>query len=383
MKDQKTILLIGLGGLGQAILEFLVRVEGIGKIVVGSRNEKRGEARCNLVRMGATAQGFQPEVEFVPINLIRVDATTDRIYQISPEIILNTASMMTWWYPNLFPVGQRHKLLQAGFGVWLPVHLHLAMKLMQTLKLLNYKGYVLNASFPDVVNPILKARGLTPTTGIGNLDEIVPKVKLLGSDRLKVRPDELKVTMVGHHALGGWVFGGREGKPPPYYMRVEHKNRDVTEEINASELLLSSFPLPHGPVWDQMSASSAVRMVSALISETKIHLHAPGLRGLPGGYPVTASRDGIELALPEELPLEAAIDINQASHPFDGVQQIEPDGSVIFCQESVEIMRENLGYECERLLPWETESLAEELIYRFRVFASKCGVELPSVIEID
>ena len=86
---------------------------------------------------------------------------------------------MTWWYPNLFPEEQREELLRAGFGVWLPVHLHLIRKLMQTLKLINYKGHSLNASFPDVVNPVLKARGFTPTPGIGNLDEVVPKMKLL------------------------------------------------------------------------------------------------------------------------------------------------------------------------------------------------------------
>ena len=88
------------------------------------------------------------------------------------------------------------------------------------------------------------------------------------------------------------------------------------------------------------------------------------------------------MALPEELSLNQAIDINEASHPIDGVQQIEADGSVVFCQESVEIMRQTLGYECERLMPWETESLATELIARVKAFATKYGVELPGVTEL-
>ena len=80
--------------------------------------------------------------------------------------------------------------------------------------------------------------------------------------------------------------------------------------------------------------------------------------------------------------MDEAIRINQASHPFDGVQHINPDGSIVFCQESVEIMRESMGYECEHLLPWETESCADELIYRFKTFASKHGVDLMGVDEV-
>jgi hypothetical protein len=382
MKDQTTLMLIGLGGLGEAVLEFLAREEEIGKIVVGSRNVKRGEERCNLARMGATAQGYHPEIEFVPLDIDHVDETADLIYRVSPDIILNTASMMTWWYPSLFPEEQREELERAGFGVWLPIHLHLVMKLMQTLKLVNFKGHSLNASFPDVVNPILKARGVTPTAGIGNLDEVIPKLKLLGSEKIGVRTKDLKVTMVGHHALEKWVFGGRSDQPPPFYLKVEFEGRDVTEQMKAKELLFGSYPLPKGSIWQHLSAGSAVRMVKALLSAEDVHLHAPGLNGLPGGYPVTASKSGLKLALPGELSLNQAIEINEASHPFDGVQQIEPDGSVVFCQESVEIMHQTLGYECERLMPWETESIAAELIARVKAFATKYGIELPGVTEL-
>jgi len=376
MTGQTTVMLIGLGSLGELALEFLAKEEGIGKIVVGSRNQKRGEEYCNLVSMGAVAQGYTPEIEFIALDLNQVNATADAIYRVSPDIILSTASMMTWWYPNLLPSEHRQALNRAGFGVWLPVHLHLVMQLMQVLRLINYKGYSLNASFPDVAHPVLKARGLTPTAGVGNLDEMVPKVKLLGAERLGVQAEELKVTMVGHHALEGWVFGERVGQSPPYYLRVEYAGRDVTEELKADELLFESYPLPKGPLWNHLSAASAVRMVKALLSESQVFLHAPGPHGLPGGYPVRVSRDGLEVALPPDLSLDEAKRINQASHPFDGVQEIEPDGTVVFCQESVEILRQTLGYECERLSPWETESHARDLIQRFQAFARKHGVDL-------
>ena len=107
MTDQTTVMLIGLGSLGEIVLEFLTREKGIGRIGVRSRNEKRAEEQNNLVSMGVTAQGYHPKIDFIPLDLNQADATTDAIYRVSPGIILGAASMMTWWYPNLLPSEER------------------------------------------------------------------------------------------------------------------------------------------------------------------------------------------------------------------------------------------------------------------------------------
>lgn len=379
MDAEATVMLIGLGGLGGVTLELLAREEGIDRIIVGSKSTKGGEERCNLARMGAMAQGYSPDIQFLHLDINNIDATADTIFRVSPQIVLSTASRLTWWLSDLFPEEQQKQLNQIGFGAWLPVHLDLAMKLMQSLKLLSYKGHVIIASYPDVVNTVLKARGLTPTTGVGNLDEVVPKIRLLGAEKLGVTPGELQVTLVAHHALEGWVYGDPGGQPPPYYLKVKHEGQDVTKEVEAEELLFAPYRLPSGPAWHFLSAGSATRMVKALLSKEKVFLHAPGPLGFPGGYPIHASKQGIALALPPELSLEEAVRINQASHPFDGIQSVEADGTVIFCQESVEILHQVLGYECERLLPWETEFHAQELIQRFQEYAVKNGVNLPGI----
>jgi len=379
MNAETTVMLIGLGGLGGATLEWLALQEGIGKIVVGSRDAERGERRCNLVRLGAMVQGHQTEIQFVPLDLDQKDRAAETIFNLSPQIILSTASRMTWWYPRLFPAKEQAQLELAGFGAWIPVHLDLAMKLMQILKFVGFKGHTLIASYPDVVCPVLKTRGLTPSAGFGNVDEVIPKIRWLSGRKLDIHPDELKVTLVAHHALEKWVFGERQGDPPPYYLSVEYEGRDVTQECEAKEWLFSPYPLVDGPEWHYLSASSAVRMVRGLLSDEKSLMHAPGPRGLPGGYPVSVSQEGIELALPPGLTLEAAVEINRASHPFDGIQSIESDGTVVFCQESVEAMNQTLGYGYERFSPWETEERAQELIDRFRHFAARYGVTLPGL----
>ena len=134
-----------------------------------------------------------------------------------------------------------------------------------------------------------------------------------------------------------------------------------------------------GPDWHYLSASSAINMVRGLLSDEKVFLHAPGPLGLPGGYPILAGKEGLDVALPPELPLDQAVKINEESHPFDGIQMIEGDGTLVFCQESVEILRQTLGYECERLSPWEVEGRAQELIARFHGYAGRCGVTLPGI----
>ncbi len=242
-----TILLVGVGGLGGVILELLAREEWIGRIVAADRDAERGTARCNLARIGATAQGHTPDIRFMRLDLNERDAVSDTIDSIEPDLILSTASMLTWWLPDLLPESQAARIKAAGFGVWLPVHLTLSMKLMEAVRDSGYEGHILTAPFPDVVNCILGKVDLAPTCGIGNLDEIVPKLQILAGRRLNVVPHELLVTLVAHHALEPLAFGEPAGERPPYFVRIELHGRDVTADVGADELIFEPYPLPAGP----------------------------------------------------------------------------------------------------------------------------------------
>lgn len=195
------LMLIGLGGLGGVMLELLAREPSLGSLVVGSRNVERGVARCNLARLGAMAQGYAPSIRFLPLDLNDPLSVASIVRHESPDIILSTATMQTWWLPDLLPPEQATAIKRAGFGVWLPVHLTLTLKLMEALRDAGYGGITLTAPFPDVVNCVLGRLGLAPTCGIGNLDEVVPKVRLLAAERLGVPLGSVRVLLVAHHAL--------------------------------------------------------------------------------------------------------------------------------------------------------------------------------------
>jgi len=375
--NDRTIMIIGLGDLGGIALELLARQDDARRIVVAGRSADRAIARCNLARVGAIAQGHQPEIIFERVDLDEPATIADAMQRHDPNLILTTATMHTWRLTNLLPPEPAARIKAAGFGVWLPVNLTPTRKLMQTVKEIDYHGFTLTAPYPDVVNPILHRLGLTPTCGVGNVDEIVPKIRHLAAQRLGVPLDAIRVLLVAHHALVSAAYRGATDRVPPHHLRIFHDDEDITQRVDAEALLLAEYPLPPGSASHLLTAGCIVRLMRACFAEEAISLHAPAPGGLPGGYPVLVSREGIRPAPIPDLSLDEAIAINERSHIFDGIERIEDDGTVIFAARSVGIMRDVLGYECGHLPPEEAEDRAHELIARFGALAERCGVDLP------
>jgi hypothetical protein len=370
-------MIVGLGGLGSVILELLARERHFDQIVIASRDARRGPARCNLARLGALAQGYQPDIRFIPLDLHEVDAVGEAISVVDPHVLLCTASLQAWWLPDLLPPEPRARLRKGGFGIWCPVHLTLPLKLMDALSRVPFQGHTLMAPFPDVVNVVLGRVGHPPTCGIGNLDEVVPKLALLAAERLEVASDQIHVTLVAHHALERAVFGQPQEKIPPYHLRIEYQGEDVTEQVRGRDLLITPYPIPSGPDWHFLTAGSTLRLLQALTSENEVRLHVPGPHGLPGGYPVRVSRTGVRLTPIQGLSQEEAIAINERSHPFDGIEKVDSDGTVVFTPQAAETLWEVLGLDKDRFTPGEAEPLAEELIARFRALARQHNVPFP------
>lgn len=370
-------MLIGLGDLGHVVLEMVAREGLFNRIVVCDRDEKMGLARSNLARLSAMAQGAQPQIIFSPLDLNFEDSIIQTVQREKPDIIFFAASLQTWWLYHLLPINQAALIRSAGFGIWLPVHLTLALKLMQALYNMEYEGLVLTAPFPDVVNGILARHCTAPTCGVGNLDELVPKVRHLAAEKWQVSMEKIQVMLVGHHALQAHILSESKGERPPYFLKIDCEGLDITKKIQGDELLFSSYPLPPGTAIHFLTAGSSLRLMKALFSEDDILIHAPGPKGLPGGYPIMVSRRSIQLAPIQGLSTEEAIAINEQSHRFDGIERIEDDGTVVFRAESVEVFRKALKYDCPRLHPVESEDRAKELMERFREFAKKHGVNLP------
>ncbi len=378
-KTQPTILLIGLGHLGGVLLEFLAREAWIGRIIACSRSRERGEARCNLARLGAIAQGFVPRIEYQQMDVLRPPEVAAVLERSSPDLVISSASMQTWWLPELLPTDARERLQRARFGVWLPLHLAPTLALMEAIDACSYAGPVVTAPFPDVVNCVLGKLRLAPTCGIGNIDELVAKVRWSAARHFDLPIDEIEALMVAHHALESAVFGTGVGDAPPFFLRIVVQGKKVTDARLAEALLFSASPLPNGPETAFFTTGSTVRLVRAMLADSDTLLHVPAPQGLPGGYPVLAGGGRVELAPIGGLAPQEAIDINVRSLPYDGIESIEADGTAVFNAESVEILRTELGYDCARLPPAEALDRGHELRARFRDYCGHHGIDLTKI----
>ena len=159
------VLIVGLGDIGEHILELLTRVPAVSQIYAVDKSEEF-KSKVYSAIAGAIHQGYSPRVEFSKLDLNDIDATAELLKKIKPDVIVNSAALKTWWVAQAsLPKETFVKLDEAGYGPWLPFHLTLIHKLMTAVKKSGIKRPVVNCSFPDAVNAILGKLGMAPTVG--------------------------------------------------------------------------------------------------------------------------------------------------------------------------------------------------------------------------
>lgn len=368
-----TILVVGLGDIGEHILEFLVRIPEISKIYGADRNEPRFRSKIYSALSGAIHQGFYPQVEFLSLDLNDIDSTARTLSEIEPDIVVTSAALKTWWAPQAsMPFEVFRKLDEAGFGPWLPLHFTLVYKLMKAVRKSGIETHVINCSFPDAVNAVLGKLGMAPTVGLGNCDLFLPWLRKIVADRLSVPVSDVQLYFVGHHFLVHALGAYQSTLGCPYRMNVVVGDRDVTNLFNPDKLLIdANAHMPKGKDDHFIVAASAVKNVMGILQDTNQLAYAPGPEGLPGGYPIRLSREGAKVELPAGLGRREAIRVNQDSQLLDGIERIEDDGTVVFSAKANQIMSELLGYQCTRLAPEENEVRAKELLAAYDLFVAK------------
>lgn len=354
------------------MLEFLARSYGPTEIVAADVDEQRGLQKTNNVILGAANMGYYPRMKFVGIDLNDIDGTSAILRNEQPDVVVNSTTLQSWWVLGAQLREEAYlRILDAGLGPWIPMHLTLTHKLMQAVRKSGIRTHVISTSFPDAVNCILSKVGLAPTVGIGNFDLLVPRVKKAVGEKLGIPMRNVSVFMLGYHYHDVRVeeFGTTGGAP--YFLRILVGDRDVTEEVNAEQMLLTPIPTPPLTGSDPQVASSAVKNILAIVNDTGELTHAPGPQGLPGGYPVRLSAKGAEVVVPAGLTLKEAVHINEEAQKYDGIERIEDDGSVVLTEKSHKIMEELLHYERQRFSISESESAAAELRQLYDDFAMK------------
>ena len=369
------ILIIGCGVLGGDVLDFLTQKANRYEIFVAARDEEQLSRRINLARYAAMNLGVVTPIRAVAMDLMNIDQTAETIASINPDVIFNATTLHSWWVITQLPQEAFQKLDRARGGVWTPMHLVLVRRLMKAVRQANVKSTVVNSSYPDVVHAALSAEGLSPTVGIGNIANAVPGIRLATAHLLNCDVTEIDVRFFAHHYLSYRMPSTGRTDGSPYHLTIYRNGKEVplgqVDHDAIFELVGSRFRRVKGLAGQAVTASSATAVLRAIADDENRVVHAPGPLGLVGGYPVRLGASSISIDLPTGLSLDAAIDINRGCQKYDGIRDIDKDGTVHYTAEAAGVMREELGFDCDSLELDECEERAEELASKFAEFRSR------------
>ncbi|GHO59245.1 hypothetical protein [Ktedonobacter robiniae] len=366
------ILFVGLGNLGSLMLDLFLRIPGKHQFLVGGRQPDRLQPRVNLSLLSALQLGYTPEVGCRFLDLNNIEQVAETIAQFQPTIVVCAATRQRLGGAQHLPQSLAAQLARAPMGPRLPLHLSLVYKLMQAVKLSETKPLVLNAIYPDVIHPILQKVGLAPTTGVGDLANNVPAIKLALASYVNQPLEQVDVRLIMARAVS-YRMSRASIKGLPFHITLLGNGEDITPQVDVDQVfkaLLTTFRRTGGDTGLLMTAASAMAVFNGMVKDTHEILHAPGPCGLPGGYPVAVHAQGIDIALPRQIHMHKALLINQSGLRLDGIEGIEEDGTVVFTDEAMTLYRDMLGYECNRMPLSETEEWATELQERYLTLAS-------------
>jgi hypothetical protein len=383
--DRRTILIVGQGVLASAVLDFLAQSEERDCIVIAARDLERLNRRVNLARYTALNLGRDPVIEPCAMDLMDGERSAALIASVAPDIIFNATTLHSWWIITQLPTTAFQRLDRARGGVWTPMHLVLIRRLMQAVRAADFKGVVVNASYPDVTHAALAAEGLSPLVGIGNVANAVPGLRLAAAHLLQADIAEVDVRFFAHHFLSYRMPSSGTTDGAPYHLTVYRRGKEVALDEGDHREIFSSvagrFRRVKGLAGQSVTASSATAVLRALAHPRDRVVHAPGPLGLVGGYPVRFGNEGIAVDLPTGLSLDAAIEINRRCQAYDGIADIDASGTVHFTAEAADVLRDELGYDCRQLPLDACEERAEELARKFAAYRDRIAVESESATQ--
>lgn len=286
MKEIKKIMMVGYGSACQYALDFITRNPNLSNceiVITSIQSEEEVTSRINTTLVSAQLMTKKiPKVRYVQMDLTDHNKMVKILKKESPDLISYSGRFISgikygaYSYPN-----------KLGYGVWLPLAFPLIYRLCKAVKEADLHCTIINTSFPDGVVPLLWYAGFTNVIGAGNLNHLIPRVKMAtGSDF---------VLMAGAHYLNTYV--SKEGNPrgSKYYLGymnsegkfVSNANGGLSNKDCEDIFAKCNIPLESGHTRNLMIASDIANLIDIIVTGSNRIVHVPGVLGLPGGYPAT------------------------------------------------------------------------------------------------
>jgi malate/lactate dehydrogenase len=378
-----TLVLVGLGELGGRLLHALAMRKGPGqRIVVVTRDAAKAEPKLNAARFAASYLDLFPRIELAAMDIAEDGRLTDLLSEARPSVVINTASRSPWWARGLLPPPIRERLegVGAGPGLWAAGHLAITAQIAKAVTEAASDATIVNAAYPDVVNPALAGIYGARLVGVGNLDLLVPAVRHVIAADFGVSPALVTPWLVAHNFHSSRILSRAALGGLRPLLRVEVGGEDVTDRIDVEALwcrIPREMPMPLGAGAAVVAIGSLCRMIGAVTSSSPISTHAPGAAGMAGGYPVRISRDGVALALPGTIDAREAAAVNLAGQRAEGIEEIAPDGTLFLSPLAREVLAEMFRLDQDRITLSDAAAFAGAVLQRFGELARRYGIHLP------
>ncbi|GAB3984756.1 hypothetical protein GCM10029978_095340 [Actinoallomurus acanthiterrae] len=371
--NAKTVMIFGYGMLGGRVIDEVVRAHPDLRVIAVGRRADLLEQRINLARYAALNYDAMAEVVPLCLDILDLPRVAGAVRTHQPDLIFNATSMLPWWMLDRLPTDLRSQIKQAGSGIWAATDLLLPLRLSQALRISSFAGTFINASFPDLVNPIIFRQRIGPICGIGNVANAVPGVRLAAATMLGEPVQDVRIRLVAHHFTSYNMPVSGTSAGVPFALQILLRGQDVSHRLNAEAIFAAvagKFRRVKGAAGQAVTVSSAMSVLNALLDGSPHYTHAPGVLGLPGGYPVRVEAGRASLDLPTGLSPDGAVEINIQAGRWDGIRSISATDGVNVTEEAHAIAKRLLDYDADGITVHNCEEKAFELIEKFERWAN-------------
>lgn len=278
----------------------------------------------------ARAAAFSSKVTFVgdTIDWASENDLADKLGAYSPRLILQSASLQSPWELRTSQSNWGALIKEGGFGITVPLQSALVARVASLIKSLTPSSILVNACYPDAVNPLLHYLGLPVTCGVGNVGILAAVLNAQFALRRQLQ-------VVAHHFH---IISKPGGEPPLVWLDGESLlDLEAKRHIQPA---LSRIRAIKGAELNQIVGAVSAEVVLALLGHSPIISHVPGPNGLPGGYPVLIQNGQVELALPPDCSTASAIDLNSRAAYEEGAAVIDKNGFIGFNAKASEAIRQ-------------------------------------------
>lgn len=298
------VVVVGTGAFATAVAQGLAAASPTtGMTVLGRRLDAVDAAVSGIRQAAARAldpgSGGDAPVGRITGRAVPLDLDVDLTPHLAaeqPDVVVVAASLHSPYTPADGRDRWSALLGATEFGVTGLLQAPLAVRAAQAVDQIG--GVLVNACYPDFVNPLLAALGLPVLCGLGNVHTIAT---ILGDGaRLLAHHRHLKAAPAGDaEEVRAWDV---DGAPVPVAAPLADLRSRSRRQLN------------------DLGATAGGRLLAALLHGEDVATSVPGPAGLPGGYPVRVSRHRCQLDLPAGLSQAVAVAWNQRHAAAEGIR---------------------------------------------------------------